>query len=94
MKCLLTAFLSTAAVRAALTATPAAAQVAGNPGDQHTPTPYTQDYWGHAQSIFGFGAFGTTAGAAASAPAQAAQPRPNCSATQDFNGRYTVACGP
>ena len=41
MRHLLTAFLSTAAIAALLSATPVAAQVAGNPGDQHTPTPYT-----------------------------------------------------
>ena len=91
MRCLLTAFLSTAAVCAAMTATPGAAQVAGNPGDQHTPTPYTKDYWAQSQSALGSGA---TSGAPADASAQAAQPRPNCAATQDFNGRYTVVCGP
>src|SRR5271165_4045236 len=89
MRCLFTAFLSTAAVCAGLAATPAAAQVAGNPGDQHTPTPYTRDYWSQPHSVFG--ASGTTPGAAANASPQAVQPRPNCTATQDFNGRYTVA---
>ena len=48
MRHLFTSFLSTAAIAAALSATPVAAQVAGNPGDQHTPTPYTSDYWAQA----------------------------------------------
>ena len=91
MRCLFTAFLSTAAVCAAMTATPGAAQVAGHPGEQHTPTPYTRDYWSQPQSAFGSG---ITPGAAPSASAQAVQPRPNCAATQDFNGRYSVVCGP
>ena len=40
----LTTLLSAGAVAAALSAVPAAAQVAGNPGDLHTPTQYTQRY--------------------------------------------------
>jgi len=42
MKSLLTVFLSSAALAAVFSVTPAAAQVAGNPGDLHTPTPYTE----------------------------------------------------
>ena len=45
MKHVLTGILSTAAIYGLLAATPVAAQVAGNPGDMHTPTPYTSDYW-------------------------------------------------
>ena len=45
MKHVLTGILSTAAIYGWLAATPVAAQVAGNPGDMHTPTPYTSDFW-------------------------------------------------
>jgi hypothetical protein len=44
MKHVLTGILSTATIYGLLAATPVAAQVAGNPGDMHTPTPYTKQY--------------------------------------------------
>ena len=44
MKRLFPIFLSTAAIGAVLSATPAAAQVTGNARATHTQTPYVQDY--------------------------------------------------
>ena len=44
MKHLFPIVLSTAAICAVAAATPAAAQLAGNPGDQHTRTVYMQEY--------------------------------------------------
>ena len=43
MKHALTGLLLAGATCAFVLATPAAAQVAGNPGDLHTPTPYTNE---------------------------------------------------
>ena len=107
MRHLLTAFLSTAAIAAVLSATPVAAQVAGNPGDQHTPTPYTKDYWaqtqGYAPGYYGgpFAPFGAVVGSigamgagVAGAPVYATQPHAQCGVLHDFNGRYTSVCGP
>jgi hypothetical protein len=106
MRHLLTAFLSTAAITAALSATPVAAQVAGNPGDQHTPTPYTSDYWAQTQGYapgyggpFGpigavVGSIGAMGAGMAGGPTYAVQPHAQC-VIHDFNGRYTsVLCGP
>ena len=43
MKYALTGLLLAGSTCAFLLATPAVAQVAGNPGDLHTPTPYTNE---------------------------------------------------
>jgi hypothetical protein len=43
MKYALTGLLLAGSTCAFLLATPAVAQVAGNPGDLHTPTPYTSE---------------------------------------------------
>jgi hypothetical protein len=107
MRHLFTAFLSTAAIAAVLSATPVAAQVAGNPGDPHTPTLYTSEYWaqthGYAPGNYGgpFGPFGAVVGSIGAAgagmaggPAYATQPHAKCGVVQDFNGRYTSVCGP
>jgi len=102
MRHALTAVLSGAAISALCSFTPAAAQVAGNPGDLHTPTPYTQEYWG--QQSYGsygpFAPFGAVAGgmgAVIAAPfgggRYAMAPGPACGVIHDFNGRYTSVCG-
>jgi hypothetical protein len=109
MKHLFTAFLSTAAIAAVLSATPVAAQVAGNPGDQHTPTVYTQNYWAQMQGTapsynggyggpfapFGavLGSIGAVGAGVVGAPVYAAEPHARCGVTQDFNGRLTSVCG-
>ena len=49
------ALLSSAAIGGVLAATPAGAQVAGNPGDMHTPTPYTKDYMRRTHAYPGYG---------------------------------------
>ncbi|HME83648.1 MAG TPA: hypothetical protein VKG91_03640 [Roseiarcus sp.] len=106
MRHLFTSFLSTAAVAAVLAATPVAAQVAGNPGDQHTPTPYTNDYWaqtqGYAPGYGGpfapvgavLGGFGALGAGMVGGPAYATQAHAPCGVIHDFNGRYTSVCGP
>ena len=86
MKLLLTIFVSTAAICAAVSATPAAAQVAGNPADNHNRTVYMQEYGRSPdQGSVGVPVFGAF---------EAAQASSRCRNTQDFNGRYTVVCGP
>jgi hypothetical protein len=86
MKRLITIILSTAAICAAVSVTPAAAQVAGNPGDIHTRTLYMMEYGQSPGQV----AVGPTAGFPAFlAPGGA----PDCGVVQDFNGRYTSVCG-
>jgi hypothetical protein len=67
-------FLSTAAVCVVLSVTPAFAQVAGNPGDQHTQTLYMQQYKG----LRGYTA-------RAPEPTKAPEPVNNCGLFHDFN---------
>jgi len=86
MKRLLAIVLSTAAFGAALAATPAVAQVAGNPGDIHTRTVYMMEY-NHQPNQF---AVGATAGFPAFLSPSPVQ---DCGLIQDFNGRYTSVCG-
>ncbi len=92
--------LSTGAVCAFVLATPAAAQVAGNPGDLHTPTTYTNEFRaGTYSSGPGFaGPFGPVGAIAAPITAPMAVltgggARGRCGVVQDFNGRYTASCG-
>jgi hypothetical protein len=82
-------------------ATPAVAQVAGNPGDLHTPTIYTTESrsqaYGTAAPGFGgpLGLLGILA-APISAPVAAmngGQSGGACGVSQDFNGRLTALCG-
>jgi hypothetical protein len=88
MKRLFPIVLSTVAICVAAAATPAAAQVAGNPGDQHTPTVYTEQY----DRTVAPGAAGPTVGFVP-VPIFAVQGPAQCGVTQDFNGRYTSVCG-
>jgi hypothetical protein len=101
MKQVLTALFSAVALSALLSAAPASAQVAGNPGDLHTPTQYTQSYGqpAYGQPSF-FAPVGALVGAVvtpfgvAPAPGAVAVQQPGCRAFQDFNGRRTAVCGP
>jgi hypothetical protein len=96
MRQALTGFLLAAATSAFVLATPAVAQVAGNPGDLHTPTPYTNEVRANT--------YGTTPGyggplgplGVITAPFTAMNGVPSngsCGVSQDFNGRLTALCG-
>jgi hypothetical protein len=83
-------------------ATPAVAQVAGNPGDLHTPTVYTSEVrsqaYGTATPGFGgpLGPLGVIAApitGPVSMVSGAAPSSGGCGVSQDFNGRYTALCG-
>ena len=81
-------------------ATPAVAQVAGNPGDLHTPTPYTNEVRANSYGYTpGYGnALGPLGILAApmTAPVAAMNGIPSggaCGVSQDFNGRLTALCG-
>jgi hypothetical protein len=98
MKRALTGLLLAGATCAFVVATPAVAQVAGNPGDQHTPTVYTS---GVQAQTYGYnpgygGPLGILA-APITAPLAAmsggAPGAGGCGVSQDFNGRYTALCG-
>ena len=82
-------------------ATPAIAQVAGNPGDLHSPTVYTSEY--HAQASGYAPGYGGPLGPLGILTAPITGPvgmitggfpsGGGCGVTQDFNGRYTAVCG-
>jgi hypothetical protein len=81
----------------ALLATSASAQVAGNPGDLHTPTPYTTESrantYGYTPGSGGpLGVF-TAPFTAPVAMANGAPGAGGCGVSQDFNGRLTALCG-
>ena len=89
MKRLVLTFLSTGAVCAVLSATPAAAQdtVAGAPPGE---APVTVEGYGSSSGYTG-------ASASNSGPVYAIQPAERCHVTRDFygfQGRYTSVCGP
>jgi hypothetical protein len=96
MKHALTGLLLAGAACAFVLATPAVAQVAGNPGDLHTPTPYINEV---RSNSYGYtpgygGAFGPLG--ALTAPVAAMNGGPSggaCGVSQDFNGRLTALCG-
>jgi hypothetical protein len=101
MKYGLTGLLLAGAACAFVLATPAVAQVAGNPGDLHTPTVYTTESrsqaYGTAAPGFGgpLGPLGILA-APITAPVAALNGGPSggaCGVSQDFNGRLTAFCG-
>jgi hypothetical protein len=101
MKNAITGLLLAGATSAFMIATPAFAQVAGNPGDLHTPTPYTND--ARANTAYGYtpgsgGPLGPLGVIAAPLPAPVAivNGTPGagaCGVSQDFNGRLTALCG-
>ena len=101
MKHTLAGLLVAGATCASALATPALAQVAGNPGDLHTPTVYTQQYRTETYGSPGYGGPLGPLGvltAPITAPIAAmtgvaASAGPGCDVDQDFNGRYTALCG-
>ena len=87
MKQALVTLLAASAVSILSATAPAIAQVAGNPGDLHSLTPYIAEQRAYAPAYYpGY--------AGPSAPAYGALPHTGCGAWQDFNGRYTAACAP
>ena len=100
MKHALTGLLLAGATCAFVLATPAVAQVVGNPGDLHTPTPYTNEVransYGYTPGYGGaLGPVGVLA-APMTAPVAAMNGGPSggaCGVSQDFNGRLTALCG-
>jgi hypothetical protein len=101
MKHALTGFLLAGSTCVVLLATPAVAQVAGNPGDLHTPTIYTTESRSQANGVEapGFGGPLGPLGAFAApitAPLAMMSGTPSggrCGIIQDFTGRYTALCG-
>ena len=100
MRNAITGLLLAGATSAFMIATPAFAQVAGNPGDLHTPTPYTNEArantYSYAPGSGGpLGPLGVMA-APFTAPVAAMNGVPGpggCGVNQDFNGRLTALCG-
>ena len=86
-----------AGATSALLATSAFAQVAGNPGDLHTPTPYTNEVrantYGYTPGSGGPLAVFTAPFAAPIAMTNGAPGSGGCGVSQDFNGRLTALCG-
>jgi hypothetical protein len=100
MKYALTGLLLAGSTCAFLLASPAVAQVAGNPGDLHTPTPYTSEVranaYGYTPGYGGpLGPLGVIA-APITSPLAVMNGSPGgggCGVSQDFNGRLTALCG-
>ena len=101
MKHALSRLLLAGASCAFVLATPAVAQVAGNPGDLHTPTVYTTESRSQAYATATpgsggpLGPFGILA-APITAPVAVLNGGPSagaCGVSQDFNGRLTALCG-
>ena len=100
MKHTLAGLLVAGAAFASALATPAIAQVAGDPGQMHTPTVYTSEAhaqtYGYAPGYAGpLGPLGVltapiTAPLAVMSGSATGAP---CGVSQDFNGRYTALCG-
>src|ERR1700735_2902792 len=87
-----------AAATSALLATSAFAQVAGNPGDLHTPTPYTNEVrantYGYTPGSGGpLGVFIASFTARAVAVMNAVPGAGACGVSQHSNGRLTALCG-
>jgi len=101
MKHALTGLLLAGTSFAFVAGTPAAAQVAGNPGDLHTPTVYTTEVhantYGYSPGYGGpIGPLGAIAAPITAPVAMAAGGEPRggaCGVNQDFNGRLTALCG-
>jgi hypothetical protein len=101
MKHALTGLLLAGAACAFVAATPALAQVAGNPGDLHTPTVYTSEAranaYGYTPGSAGpLGPLGILAAPITGPVTMATGGGPSsggCGVSQDFNGRLTALCG-
>lgn len=100
MKNALTGLLLVGAASAFALATPAAAQVAGNPGDLHSPTVYTNQVRGETYG-YNPGPLGPLGYITAPIAGPLSMIEGNrtavsaapCGVDQDFNGRYTAVCG-
>ena len=100
MKHALAGLLLAGVTCASILATPAVAQVAGNPGDQHTPTLYTSgvhaETYGYSPASGPLGPLGILT-APITGPVAAVSGggvrAGGCGISQDFNGRYTALCG-
>ncbi len=96
MKHALTGLLLAGATSAFVLATPALAQVAGNPGGLHTRTLYMNEVQTNTYGATpGYGGPLGPLGALA-APFTVMNGVPSggsCGVTQDFNGRLTALCG-
>ncbi len=93
-----TTSLLLAGAASALLATSAFAQVAGNPGDLHTPTPYMNEFrtntYGYTPGSGGpLEVFAAPFTAAPLAVTNGAPGAGGCGVSQDFNGRFTALCG-
>jgi hypothetical protein len=101
MKHALTGLLLAGATYAFVAATPAIAQVAGNPGDLHTPTVYTSETrantYGYTPGYSGpLGPLGVIAAPITAPVTMVTGGVPSgggCGVNQDFNGRLTALCG-
>lgn len=100
MKHALTGLLLAGATSVLVLAAPASAQVAGNPGDLHTPTPYTSEVRANSYGVTpGYGGPLGPLGVIAvpvTAPLAVMNGSPGggaCGVSQDFNGRLTALCG-
>lgn len=102
MKHALTGFLLAGSTCAFLLATPAVAQVAGNPNDLHTPTLHTNEVrsqaYGSTTPGYGgpLGPLGVLAAPITAPVSMVSGGAPSgggCGVSQDFNGRYTALCG-
>ncbi len=101
MRHALTGLLLAGATSAFVLATPALAQVAGNPGDLHTPTPYTSEIHSKAYGAPTPGYGGPlgplnvlTAPLSSAVSMTSGVPSGgSCGVNQDFNGRLTALCG-
>jgi hypothetical protein len=101
MKHALKGLLLAGAACAFVAATPAVAQVAGNPGDLHTPTVYTSEAransYGYTPGSGGaLGPLGILAAPITGPVSMATGAGPSsggCAVSQDFNGRLTALCG-
>ncbi len=98
MRNALTGLLLAGAASAFVLVTPAVAQVAGNPGDLHTPTVYTSEVqaqtYGYSPGYGGpLGPLGILTAPVTGQVAAAQGGGAPCGVVQDFNGRYTSLCG-
>jgi hypothetical protein len=91
------AFLSTAAICAAVSATPASAQVAGNPGDLHARTHHMQRHHSNLGQRYGYSP--GDAGPSALVPQEETLPAAHCFLQHWVNNggshpMWVTMCGP
>ena len=100
MRNAMTGLLLAGATSAFMLATSAFAQVAGNPGDLHTPTPYTNEVrantYGYTPGSGGPLDLWVCSPLRSPPPVAVLNGAPGaggCGVSQDFNGRLTALCG-